>query len=60
MLLAMGASRSEASRPMVQRALSLSLSPLLSQMSVVGLVSVPGMMSGALLAGIDPVQVSKF
>ncbi|MEW5314616.1 MAG: hypothetical protein WDW38_006095 [Sanguina aurantia] len=60
MLLAMGASRSEASRPMVQRALSLSLSPLLSQMSVVGLVSVPGMMSGALLAGIDPVQASRY
>ncbi|MEW5297273.1 MAG: hypothetical protein WDW36_000493 [Sanguina aurantia] len=60
MLLAMGASRSEASRPMVQRALSLSLSPLLSQMSVVGLVSIPGMMSGALLAGIDPVQASRY
>jgi len=59
-LLALGASRGEACMGLVQRALSASLSPLLSQMSVVGLVAMPGLMTGLLLQGADPVQASRY
>ena len=51
MLLAIGASRMEATHAVVQRALAAALSPLLQQMSVVGLVSLPSFMSGQLIAG---------
>jgi len=40
-LLAMGASRFEATREVVQRAVRLALTPLLNSMNVVGIVSIP-------------------
>lgn len=42
MLLAMGASRLEATRDVVQRAARMALTPLLNTMNVVGIVSIPG------------------
>jgi len=41
-LLALGASRSEATADLVGRSVKLAMTPLLNQMSVVGLVSIPG------------------
>lgn len=41
-LLALGATRWEAARAPVARAVRLAMTPLLNQMSVVGLVSIPG------------------
>ena len=41
-LLALGATRWEATRAPVTRAVRLAMTPLLNQMSVVGLVSIPG------------------
>lgn len=41
-LLALGASRSEATADLVCRSVKLAMTPLLNTMSVVGLVSIPG------------------
>ena len=47
----------EATSEIVQRAARVALTPILNQMSVVGLVSIPGMMTGQILSGSDPSQV---
>lgn len=56
----MGATRAEATRESVQRCLILALTPVLNQMSVMGIVSIPGMMTGQILGGTDPSQVHAF
>lgn len=53
----MGATRMEATRETLQRCLILALTPVLNQMSVMGVVSIPGMMTGQILGGTDPSQV---
>ncbi|KZS92532.1 UPF0014-domain-containing protein [Sistotremastrum niveocremeum HHB9708] len=57
--LAFGASRLEACRPIAQEALRLALLPTVNQMSVIGLISIPGMMTGALLGGSPVEQAAK-
>jgi putative ABC transport system permease protein len=59
LLLALGASRREACRDAVARAVRLALTPLLNQMNVIGVVWIPGMMTGQMIAGSDPSQVRK-
>jgi putative ABC transport system permease protein len=59
-LLALGASRWEAARPMVQRAVQTGLIPTINSMMVVGIVSLPGMMTGQILAGASPVEAVKY
>ncbi|EJD07030.1 UPF0014-domain-containing protein [Fomitiporia mediterranea MF3/22] len=53
--LAFGASRLEACQPVAKEALRLALTPPINQMSVLGIIAIPGMMTGALLGG-APVQ----
>jgi putative ABC transport system permease protein len=60
MLLSLGATRWEAALPAVRRSVSTGMIPILNSMSVVGLVSLPGMMTGQLLAGADPVQAVRY
>ena len=55
--LAIGASRWEATQETLQRAVRVALTPILNQMNVVGIVSIPGMMTGQILSGADPSQV---
>lgn len=52
--LAHGASRWEATQPLFQEAIRTAMTPVLNSMSVAGVVSIPGMMTGQLLAGADP------
>ncbi|GFR48764.1 hypothetical protein Agub_g10585, partial [Astrephomene gubernaculifera] len=59
-LLALGANRYEATEEAVRRALKVSMTPLLNQMSVMGVVSIPGMMTGQILAGGDPAQAARY
>lgn len=59
-LLAVGATRMEATRGVVQRSLHVALIPMINQMSVVGIVSIPGMMTGEILAGVSPVQAARY
>ncbi|KAJ3331427.1 hypothetical protein HDU76_003220 [Blyttiomyces sp. JEL0837] len=51
MYLAYGASRWEAARPIGVEAIRLALLPTLNSMSVMGLISIPGMMTGQVLGG---------
>ena len=56
-LLALGATRWEATQASIQRCVRVALTPILNQMNVVGIVSIPGMMTGQILSGSDPSQV---
>jgi putative ABC transport system permease protein len=58
--LALGQTRGQAFRPVVQRTLATALMPTLNSMAVAGVVSLPGMMTGQILAGADPVEAAKY
>ncbi|KAG1655638.1 hypothetical protein FOA52_008876 [Chlamydomonas sp. UWO 241] len=58
--LAMGANRWEATGPAIRRAIKTAITPLLNQMNVMGLVAIPGMMTGQILAGADPGNASRY
>jgi putative ABC transport system permease protein len=59
-LLALGATRWEAARGPIRQAVRTGLIPTINAMMVVGIVSLPGMMTGQLLAGTSPVQAVKY
>ncbi len=58
--LFMGATVWEAARPYIRRSLSASLTPLTSTMATIGLVSLPGMMTGQILGGSLPLVAIKY
>lgn len=57
--ISFGATRLQAARPIMKEALKLALMPTINQMSVIGLISIPGMMTGAILAGQPIDQAAK-
>lgn len=52
--LAEGATLAEATRPCLRMAMQEALAPTIAMMATVGLVSLPGMMTGVILGGSDP------
>ena len=58
--LALGASRFTAFENILRRSLKTGLMPILNAMAAAGVVSLPGMMTGQILAGIDPVEAAKY
>jgi putative ABC transport system permease protein len=58
--LAQGASLSEAVRPFVRDAFQAALAPTTATMATIGLVSLPGMMTGVILGGTDPSTAIKY
>jgi putative ABC transport system permease protein len=60
MELALGATRWEAARESVSSAVRTGMIPIINSMMVVGLVSLPGMMTGQILSGTDPVEAVKY
>lgn len=60
MILALGGSRWEAAQLAVRQAVKAGMIPTLNQMSVVGIVSLPGMMTGQVLAGETPVDAVRY
>jgi len=58
-LLAFGASRLEACRPLAVEALRVALMPTINLMSVMGIISIPGMMTGAILGGASVQQAAR-
>ncbi len=58
--LAFGGTPWEASLPSIRTALSAGLIPTINSMSAVGLVHIPGMMTGQLLAGANPIQAAQY
>jgi len=59
-LLALGATRWEAAREPMRQAVRTGMVPIINSMMVVGIVSLPGMMTGQLLAGVGPVEAVKY
>lgn len=58
--LAFGARSFEAVLPVVRASLSAALLPLINLMSIVGVVSIPGMMSGQILGGSLPLVAAEY
>ncbi|MGM0574349.1 MAG: ABC transporter permease [Myxococcota bacterium] len=58
--LALGATRWEAARDAVADSVRRGMIPILNAMMVVGIVSLPGMMTGQILAGADPLDAVKY
>jgi len=58
--LALGADRREAMGGVVREALRTGLVPTVNSMSAIGLVFIPGMMTGQILAGAAPMEAVKY
>ncbi len=58
--LALGQPRGEALRGVLTEGLKTGLMPILNAMAASGIVALPGMMTGQILAGADPVQATKY
>jgi len=56
----LGANLSEATRPYIKSSMLAALSPQLSTMATMGIVSLPGMMTGQILGGSFPVTAIKY
>jgi putative ABC transport system permease protein len=59
-LVALGASPWEAAHASIRDALRAGLIPTINSMAAVGIVFIPGMMSGQILAGADPVTATGY
>ena len=59
-LLTLGATRWEAARAAVQHAVRTGMIPIINAMMVVGIVSLPGMMTGQILSGTAPIDAVKY
>jgi len=59
-LLCLGATRWEATRPVVVDALRTGLMPIVNAMAATGLVALPGMMTGQILAGAEPLMAVRY
>jgi putative ABC transport system permease protein len=59
-LLALGANRWEAARLPLRSAVSTGMIPTINVMVVAGIVTLPGTMTGQLLAGVDPLTAAKY
>lgn len=59
-LLALGATPWEAIRPCVREAVRLGMMPSINALVVVGLVSLPGMMTGQILGGANPRDAVRY
>lgn len=55
-----GASRSEAVRPFLREALIRALKPALAGMATMGIVALPGMMTGQMLGGSSPITAIQY
>ena len=58
--LALGGTRYQALLPIMRDALRSGFMPIINSMAAVGLVSLPGMMTGQILAGVEPVDAVKY
>ena len=58
--LALGHTIKEAMSGVLRHAIRSGLIPIINSMSAIGLVSIPGMMTGQILAGIEPMEAVKY
>lgn len=59
-MLALGASPKLAANEIIRQALHFGLQPTIDSVRMYGLVQLPGMMSGLIMAGLDPVEAIKY
>ena len=59
-LLSLGATPWEASRLRLREALRAGMTPSINSLMVVGLVTLPGMMTGQILGGVDPITAVRY
>lgn len=59
-MLCFGATPWEAIRSQIKAALSAGMTPTINSLMVVGLVSLPGMMTGQILAGMNPQEAVRY
>lgn len=58
--LALGANLKQASKHIVQMAIRTGMAPTIDSAKTVGIVSLPGMMSGLIFAGVDPTKAIMY
>lgn len=58
--LALGATLPTALAPLMRDAMRKGLIPVINQMSAAGIITLPGIMTGQLLAGMDPLNAVKY
>lgn len=58
--LALGASSYQAALPFIQTSMQQSFAPILASMATTGLVTLPGMMTGQILGGVEPLIAIKY
>ncbi|WP_225046501.1 ABC transporter permease [Lacticaseibacillus kribbianus] len=58
--LALGADLKQASRAIVREAIRTGMAPTIDSAKTVGIVSLPGMMSGLIFAGVDPTKAIMY
>jgi putative ABC transport system permease protein len=58
--LSLGASKYEVLLPYFSNSISIAMKPTIASMSVIGLVSLPGMMTGQILGGSNPLVAIKY
>ncbi|NLK62166.1 MAG: ABC transporter permease [Fusobacteria bacterium] len=56
----LGANKLEATLPYIRKSMVVSLNPTIANMATVGLVSLPGMMTGQILGGSSPIVAIKY
>jgi len=59
-LLSLGADQQEALLPFFREALRAAMRPFIANMATMGIVSLPGMMTGQMLGGADPETAIKY
>ncbi|GEM_PF-4815218 len=60
MILAWGGTRWEAAQGAARQPVRAGMMPTLNPMTVVGIVSLPGMMTGQVLAGENPIEAARY
>lgn len=58
--LALGESRHEAIRPQMIASIRSGMLPVINQMSAAGIITLPGIMTGQILAGMDALEAAKY
>ena len=58
--LGLGATFREATKPLLRQSVRRGLLPIINQMSAAGIITLPGIMTGQILAGMDPVDAVKY
>ncbi len=58
--LALGYDRTRAMKPLIRDSIRAGLINIINAMSAAGVISLPGMMTGQILAGVDPTEAVKY